>query len=1105
MTVAQPPPAGAPALPRSPYVGLVPYGERDSDFFFGRERDTRLIATNLRGSRLTLLYGASGVGKSSLLLAGVVPRLRERARPGLDDRPAFSVAVVRQWRADPVLELAEALRRSIEAASGAELPPWRREESLVAAVREWTVHVRTALLILDQFEEYFLYHPDEHGPDSFAAALAEIVDAVGLHVHVLISLREDALSRLDQFKATIPGLFSNYLRVDHLDRPSARRAIEGPAEQHAFRLPEDEEPVTIEPALVDAVLDQVRTGRLTLGEASAAATTAADPGGDRVETPFLQLVMERLWTTTVQRGERRLSLATLEELGGAERIVSCHLSEVLAQLGPERERLAAEVFAFLVTPSMTKIAQAPSDLAYWTRRPLEDVVGVVRDLAGGERRILRSVPPPMGDAADVERYEIFHDVLAEPISEWRAAQEQAREREDLAARLQVERAERQLAERRRRRAMAAAGGALLLAAVAVVALVIALAARNTAREQTERATATALTAAARSNLDSDPELSLMLAKAGTDLRPSPIAAEALRQAIADSRVRAVLRGARSRPCPACRIDGVADAPPGDVAIAPSGLVAAWAGPRLVVWTPVDGTSRTVASAGPRSVDAGGPVAFAADGRTVVRSPKRLVGYQPLPRLVSPDGATVAQVGPDGQVTIRHDGQLLPVKTGVPIGSSTPVIFSRDGRQMLVLAEGHHAELWRLGDRPKRRLDLTGHTDSVLSAAFSSDGTQVATGSADSTVRVWDTSTGETVAVLAGHDGDVTGVALAANGRMVASRGVDGTLRLWALREGRVLRDDTEAVLYARWSPDGRWVATGGEAGVLRVYDTRDWRVRSVANMRGVINAVDFDAGGRVLAGGLGDEQEGGVLVVDDPGSGQRAVAHLDRPVQAAAFMSRGGGILSADDAGLRLWTVDGSRLRASRRLAGLRSSNAVDTSHGMVAVAGRGDGQAYLLREDGRGGMLTLRAAPPSVDVYAASFSPDGQRLVTAGQQAPIRIWRVSDGRLLNSFRAVAGTTFSAEFSPDGRRVITSGVDGPVRIWDAATGWPVAVLREHLAATDAASFSPDGRSILSAGDDRTARIYPCEPCAPPRALMTLANDRVSRELTDKELQSYGGG
>ena len=85
--------------PPAPYRGLRPYTEADAAFFFGREAEEEIVAANLLGARLTLLYGASGVGKSSVLLAGVVSDLRERSRENLadDDTAGFAVVVVRTW------------------------------------------------------------------------------------------------------------------------------------------------------------------------------------------------------------------------------------------------------------------------------------------------------------------------------------------------------------------------------------------------------------------------------------------------------------------------------------------------------------------------------------------------------------------------------------------------------------------------------------------------------------------------------------------------------------------------------------------------------------------------------------------------------------------------------------------------------------------------------------------------------------------------------------------------------------------------------------------------------------------------------------------------
>jgi WD40 repeat protein len=1210
MTLAtEPSEAVAAASQRSPYVGLIPYSEADAGFFFGRERDTRVIVANLRGSVLTLLYGASGVGKSSVLLAGVLPRLRDRERPQRgDDAPASSVAVVRHWRSDPPAELAEALRTSVEEASGRDQPRWDRSAPLIDAVRGWTAHVRTALVVLDQFEEYFLYHPDEYGPGTFADALAQIVNDPALRVHVLISLREDALSQLDRFKATIPGLFTNYLRLDHLDRPSARRAIEEPVEEHNRRLPGGEESVIIEPALVDAVLDQVRTGRLALGEGTAPSEAAgAQQDGDRVETPFLQLVMQRLWTDAMQRGERRVTRAALDELGGAERIVSHHLNEALAALGPERERLAADLFAFLVTPSKTKIAQAPSDLAYWTRRPVAEVTAVLRELAVGERRILRSVPPPVGDASGVERYEIFHDVLAEPISEWRTAHEQVRAREALAARLEEERRGRAEAERRRRRAIGAAVGALTLAGVAVVALIVALHARSTARTQRATAQASAFASASFAILDSDPERSLLLAVQALRARPIPAADEALRQAIGESRVRAVLRGRTSRPCPACRIDGVAGAVPATVAIGPTGLVAAPVGSHAVAWDPVSGRSRTFGNAdlpasstvsfspdggqilaggaktfsmgapdgGAAAVQGYGTVVFSPDGRQVVAGDRGGVAIEdgrtlrvvrrlrvPIPEggpgiafggprnatlavttkrgvavwrwpahgapvvvlpgapaidprfarapVISPDGRVVAWVCDDGVACIGSigSGQVRTAKDVVGDGVLAPLAFTPDSRRLLIIGE-KTATLTGLARSPSRKV-LSGHFDRIIAAAVSPPrGAMVATASADGTIRVWEAATGQSLMVLRGHEGDVTGLAFSADGRMLASRGSDDTLRLWRVISGRVLRNATDAIYDARFSPDGHWVATGGNDGIARLYDMTSAAPRTVA-AEGGISAVAFSEQGQVLAAGA-TAQGGGFLAVKDPVTGRGIVSRTasTRPLLSAAFLPDGG-IVTGDATGtVRLWSTSGGRLQPGRRLLGPGrgppDSPITLRAKGALIAVGLGNGTVHLVRQDGTQVRVLQAASGGDEVVYAASFSPDGRRLVTAGLHQPIRVWNVADGRPRRTITGVPGTTFGAEFSPDGRRLVTGGVDGAVRLWDAATGRPLAVLHEHADVVNAVSFGPDGRTILSASDDRTARIYPCEPCESVRTLLALARARTSRDLTAAELRRYADG
>ena len=168
------------------------------------------------------------------------------------------------------------------------------------ALRAWTERVRTLLVVLDQFEDYFLYHPDEDGEGTFAGELPAIVNDPNLRVHVLLSIREDALAKLDRFKGSIPRLFSNYVRIEHLSRAAAREAIEGPLREWNRRQPSAEPPYEVGPGLVDAVIDATATGGVTLVRNGGRAETALDR--EHVEAPFLQLVMERLWRATEAEG-----------------------------------------------------------------------------------------------------------------------------------------------------------------------------------------------------------------------------------------------------------------------------------------------------------------------------------------------------------------------------------------------------------------------------------------------------------------------------------------------------------------------------------------------------------------------------------------------------------------------------------------------------------------------------------------------------------------------------------------------------------------------------------------------------------------------------------
>lgn len=393
-----------------PYVGLQPYTEVESEFFFGREREQRVISSNLFAASITILYGASGVGKSSILMAGVVPMLRSK--------PRTAVVVFRDWqRPDFLTALKSECRNRVEQVKKKPLDTPMDiplDELLLRLGQEFG---GTILLLLDQFEEYFLYHPESETNNSFDSEFARAVNRDDVDANFLVALREDGLSKIDRFRARIPNLMGNLLRLKHLDAAAAEDAIRKPLQAYNDRLGKAETAVTIEDGLVKAVIEQVRSGYVSLAPSAGAGQAQNIEDEIRIETPFLQLVLTRLWQEELNNDSRSLHLDTLLKLGGAQEIVRTHLDDVMLKLGPLEQKLCAGFFDRLVTPSGTKIACRLDDLGKWAGELSGQVLHVVTILS--ENRILRTIAPPANQTGIPPSYEIFQDVIAPAVLDWR--------------------------------------------------------------------------------------------------------------------------------------------------------------------------------------------------------------------------------------------------------------------------------------------------------------------------------------------------------------------------------------------------------------------------------------------------------------------------------------------------------------------------------------------------------------------------------------------------------------------------------------------------------------------------------------------------------------
>lgn len=958
------------AAPESPYKGLNAFedSELDALLFFGRERETEIVVANLIASRLTVLYGPSGVGKSSLLGAAVARELR-----ALPEQPV--VAVLSSWSEDPVTALAQAVREATgrDDDGGA--------EELILAIQS----TRDVYLVLDQAEEYFLYHADDAGAGSFAELLPALLGAP-LRVNVLVSLREDSLAKLDRFTGRISGLFSNTLRLDRLDRASARAAIVRPAERYAELTGES---VTIEPPLVERVLDEVGAGQIepALGGLGA---VEADQAGGRIEAPYLQLVLQRVWEEERNAGSAALRVETFERLGGAQHIVEEHLEGALAELTTDEKDVAARLFNHLVTPSGTKIAHEVSDLADFGQVSVEQVAPVLAELS--ERRILRSL-----DEGGTERFEIFHDVLAEPVLAWRARHRTERE------------IERQLAEshRRRRRLQWLVAGVLVALGLMTGIALFALDQRGAAREQARDARASGLVAAADAEIERDPELSLLLAREAARISADEGVERSLRQALLRSRLRRTIQ--LGEPVVAVAFDGGA----------------------LVAVTEAGALIRVGEDGGLQRRQVSAPVAeasFADDGTLLVTARDGTVrvvrGTQRTVLAMDARGAELSRDGSVAAVVSRGVVRLVSTRSGdvlqtYPHRGARSAAISSDNRRVLTGGADDVVRVWS-GQSGRRIHTLTEHDGNAVALAYAPDGDFVASASSDGTARIWRTSDWGLTSTLTGHTNGLTDVAFSSDGEHVVTTGKDLTGRVSHVESGEELyvlaghRDRVESAAFR--DRVGSDLVTGGRDGTVRVWNgVYQPELALLAQLAAPVSSIAVD--------------EDGIRARTTDGREQLlSLATGEELAAVAAPKLRPRRVVGPDGTSA---TFRGSVVRLLRNgevsmLRGHRDDvrSVAFSPSGELLVTGSKDTTARVW--DVATGEL-LRIFSHNSAVADAQFSPDGRWVVTAPLRA--HIWEAGDPTLVERLQGHEGPVSAAAFTPDSRTVVTGGVDGTVRTY----------------------------------------------------------------------------
>ena len=386
-----------------PYPGLRPYREDEQDKFFGRDADKHVLIDKILNNRLTLLFAASGVGKSSLLQASIIPYLKAEQGENL------AVVYYLDWVSEPIHHLRQAIWLALQTEGLLAADSETEGSTLGEALEFCSLFVRHPLvLILDQFEEFFRYQAPQQR-QTFISQLTSIITNPQLPVSLVISMREDFALELNAFKPRLPTiLFENFYRLEKLERVATEQALVQPVAGLGF---------AYEPTLLSALLNDLLSRELDRNPHTPVAELRM-----HAEPPYLQIVCAHLWQLNQNDPEKKLRLNTYEQAGRAKGILENYIKGILQPLSRPEKDLASQAFDHLVGQRGVKKAYTATALASILQAKEAAVQKLLEALE--QARILRKQ-----QRGEETWYELYHDMFSSSLEAWNLAwKEQMRRR-----------------------------------------------------------------------------------------------------------------------------------------------------------------------------------------------------------------------------------------------------------------------------------------------------------------------------------------------------------------------------------------------------------------------------------------------------------------------------------------------------------------------------------------------------------------------------------------------------------------------------------------------------------------------------------------------------
>ncbi|WP_392531355.1 WD40 repeat domain-containing protein [Nostoc sp. C117] len=929
---------------RCPYQGLFHFGPNDAEFFFGREIFIEELYRVTKTNNFIPVLGASGSGKSSVVLAGLVPKLEKEGhwqfthfRPGSDPFQAIALALVPLYT--PNLDATDQIAQARKMAG------YLQDGSVVlldvfAKIRQNHPNHRV-LLIADQFEEIYTLCNNQEIRRKFLDCLLASLEApnsLSSSATVLVAtMRADFLGNALSYRPFADVLQNADLKLGPMNREELTEVIEKPAQKLG---------VTFATGLVERILDDVED----------------QPGN----LPLLEFALTELWN---KRSGKQLTHKIYEEIGQVEGALARHADEKYGNLTDDEKEKVRRIFIQLVRPGEgaedTRRIAMKAELG-------EQSWSLVKKLADA-RLVVTS-----RNLASQETVEVVHEALIRnwgELREWmntsrvfRAWQERLRSakrqweatKQDPGSLLRgaaLAEAEQKLKERpedlideqefieqsieegnrlkqveaaRRKREIRTAWG---IAAGSVVAVIISSGLGLTAWNQTKQSELNQAESLSRYSLSlinehKDLEAFVTAIKAGKILqsqhktKPEPLSA--LQASLVQGRERNRLEGHQDK------VNSVSFSPDGKTIATASWDKTArlWNLP-LQLWN-LQG----------QILQEFKEILQEFKGKEILQEFK---GHQNKVNSVSfsPDGKTIATASDDNTARLWNlQGQLLQeFKGSQNFNFVNSVSFSPDGKTIATTSFDKTARLWNLQGQLLQ--EFKGHQNKVNSVSFSPDGKTIATASDDNTARLWNLQ-GQLLQEFKGHQNGVLSVSFSPDGKTIATASFDNTARLWNL-QGQLLQEFKgyqNGVLSVSFSPDGKTIAIASGDTTARLCNLQGQLLQELKGHQDVVNSVSFSPDGQTIATASWDNTarlwnlQGQLL--------QEFKGHQDKVI-SVSFSPDGKTVATASwDKTARLWNLQGQLL------------------------------QEFKGHQD---------------KVNSVSFSPDGKTIATASFDQTIKLW----------------------------------------------------------------------------------------------------------------------